>query len=218
MLNAGAIAEAQRNGVNAVTLFWEDRANLIRPDFSEEQYGDMIKGYARLILRYPGVYLNERIHCFLETWKNTGAGSIGWLYTTDRQQVQYFATHYYMNRPISNRLRVKVGEFLNEEGEGGKLTRWMFNYYAQAAAILLFTIYLLARRSKWAWLALMMEVRMVLTFLTAPAYYSMYYYNVWLFGNFIIFGFAAFLFRRLRNRFADKAAMKGGSQDGLQVG
>ena len=189
VLNVDAINEIYKAGNNAMELFWSDRSQLIRYGFSEKDYSEMKRAYIKLILKYPIIYLWERIQCFLETWRNPGTGSIGWLYTTDNPNVQYFATHYYMNRPISNLVRVKVGEILNAEGNKGTL--WAFNYYAQTIAIALFTFYLLLKRSKWLLLALMMG--MILTFLTAPGRIFMYYYNLWLFGSFIICGILAFL-------------------------
>ncbi len=197
VLNVNEIAKSYQEGSDAMVLFWSDRASLIRYGFDDEDYNEMKKGYLKLILKYPTVYLRERIQCFLSTWRTPGTGSIGWLYTTDNPNVQYFATHYCMNRPISNPVRMKVGEILN--AEGNKDTLWAFNYYAQTIAVVLFTFYLLLKRSKWLLLALMMEVRMILTFLTAPGRIFMYYYNLWLFGSFIICGVLAYLlFRRTR--------------------
>lgn len=209
VLNVNAIINLYEENSNAMDLFWSDRSRLIRPEFSNDEYSEMKKSYIKLILKYPKVYLQERIQCFLITWRRPGTGSIGWLYTTDNISVQYFATHYYMNRPISNRIRVLVGEILNAEGNG--TTLWAFNYFSQALAIVLFTFYLLFKRSRWLIVSLMMEVRMVLTFLTAPSTIFMYYYNMWLFGNFIICGaLAAFLCKIHRNAGAWENRMHGG--------
>ncbi len=193
VINIDTIMNGYENGTDGIQLYWNDRSQLIQNDFSDEDYNGFKLAYVKLVLRYPMIYMSERISTFLDSWKEESAGFIGWLYTSERPSLQVFSHSYHLNRPLSNTLRIKVGEILNAEGDGYNLTRWTFNYYAQTAAIIAFTLYLAISRSKYLFVALVMEVRMVLTFLTAPALIFMYYYNLWLFGNFIIFRFAAFL-------------------------
>ncbi len=200
VLNTQKIAESYHEGRDAIALFWENRGQLIRYGFTHKAYKKFQRAYIRLILKYPSIFISERIHCFSESWKIPGTGSICWLYTTDDPGVARFANSYHFNRPLNNTLRIKTGEILN--AEGSKATLWTFNFYFQTAAVFILTVYLLYKKSDWLLLALMMEARVFLTFLTAPATFFMYYYNLWLFGSVILCGGAAIILSKLSPAFS----------------
>lgn len=196
VLNIDTMLEGYRNGIYGVQLYWSNRNELIRDGFTESDYKLFLRDYAKLIMRYPDTFLRDRLELYLDGWK-LPESSIGWLYTTDNESVYLFAHSYFLNRPLSNDLRVKVGNILNSEGDAQRLTIWMRNYYLQTITLVAFTIWLAIKRSRYVFVALVMEVRIVLTFLTAPYAVFMYYYNVWLFGTIILCGAAALVFDRL---------------------
>lgn len=174
-------------GKNGISLFWSE------PDFqrsyTDEQYRAFKGAYYDLICKFPGVFLEERLDCFLhstdllqnttELFSATGVTN----YDTFRA--------YTGTTPISEELRntvIKCLEWRTGDYETKK-AGYGIVYSALPPIAVLFAgwLWCLIRR-KWQgfFLLSLPLVKLPLVFLTAPSRLFMYYYPLYLIGYFML--------------------------------
>lgn len=189
VVNVEVTLQGASEGKSGINLFWGE------PEFqrvyTKEQFSEFKSAYYQLAMKYPKVFLQERLQTFLESsdlLENTTE-----LFT--ELNVPNYETFkaYPLSLPINDKIRtgvIKKLELRAEEDYDIKLAVTDFVYSPLPAICILAiaSVILLAKR-KWVYLILVLTplAKVPLVFLTAPSRLFMYYYSVYLFGYCVLF-------------------------------
>ena len=186
------IRKAYAEGKNGINIFWGGL--YADTDYTDEEYSAFKSAFYRLALRYPGVFLSERMNCFLnstELLQNTTE-----IFDELDEPVQNYEDlkACFGTSPIlGGGIRKCVIKFIE--------LRRMSDYFEKKPgygfvygvifplAVLLCTLVYLLIKGEWyrALLNAAVLLRVPLVFLTAPSSLFMYYYSVYLVGWSVFF-------------------------------
>lgn len=196
VLDVGIIREGARNGWNGIQIFWNN-SDLIRKEYTKEEYSEFKSAYYSLIVKYPFVFLKERFDTFLHS-DGLLMDSTQLFSSMENENYINFRSQYAGNGPIFEKLRSRVISVLECRSfeDYNQLTFWygiVWNFFFPAAILVLTVFWLLfKRRFGYAFLLGSAAAKLPLIFLTAPSRLFMYYYSVYLIGN-VLFVYIIFL-------------------------
>lgn len=149
-------------------------------------------------IRYPGAMLQSR-------WNQLMA-SMDFQWTPDRTNMlpkrkgvvyDKFNKNYVMNKQIKPKLRDFVTSYMEASKRFEGLT-WVYNLGIPLAIVLVLMAFLSIKRSLLALLPLTLLVHNAAVFLSAPAYYFMYYYSLYVGAMFGLAAALAYAFNLLK--------------------
>ncbi len=189
VINVEVTLQGAAQGKSGINLFWGEPQ--FQRAYTEDDFREFKAAYYQLIMKYPRVFLQERLQTFLDSsdlLENTTE-----LFTKENvPNYEAFRT-YPLAKPLNNEIRtgvIKKLELRTKEDYDKKLAITDFVYSAIPAIGLLViaSVFLLIKR-KWTMLLLLLTVaaKVPLVFLTAPSRLFMYYYSVYLFGYCVLF-------------------------------
>ena len=188
--------------VNGERLYWY--YGLLRDGYSEEDYKAYLKGYFKLLLKYPRTAFNAMWDMFMQscgmtvkdnhtlqrtTNLNTDGGSL-LLFNKDKEPgAIWMSDNHLLGMPIDNNLRNKVIRMIsciNDKGETTFFYYIFWNAIIPIISMLICLIYMIFLK-KWYIVCLILTIlgRIPLIFITACAPYIMYYLSVYLLAYFI---------------------------------
>ena len=184
--------------LDGVALYWQ--GGFVRDSYSEEAYSAYMKAFAKLVGRYPEVFLKERVRVFFQgsglipdTQRNIIRDTGTLFEVRDQKAVNERANYYFVTEaggyllyPPQVALRsvmVRSLGFTDSNYDPGKLFPVFWNIVTPMIFLILLVIVLLADR-KWFLAAVTAGVgcKIPIIFLTAPGSYFMYYYSIYLVG------------------------------------
>lgn len=199
VLNTKLLIEGYREGKTGISIYWSSHDQLVRTGYSDEQYAQMKSAYYQLIVKYPSVFLQERITTFMESTELLNESEL--IYRTDtNSSYTEFRDSYYLNRPVNESLRYSLITLL-EGLNSDTMHSVLYSFYAQLVAVIGLFFYLLWKK-KWGYCLIIFNIcaKIPLIFLTAPSRLFMYYYSIYIVGNLVIAGMIWILFRNLYTR------------------
>lgn len=195
-------------------LYWN--YNLIKSNYSSTQYKSYIKGYIKLIIKYPQVFFSELFH---NLYSSSGLGIDKYGYSTQRDLAKSAIALFdgrqgevwdgmdsLFSSPFSLSTRVSTLRWLGSINSKGQVTagyKIIWNPLIPTLFILFIIIFLFINKQlKVCLLLFCVLIRFIIIFLTSPAPYFMYYLSIYLIGYFSFFLFLIFKlshFRRTQN-------------------
>lgn len=187
---------------NGEALYW--RGDVVRNGYSKEDYAAYLKAFFILALRHPKIVAKERIKIFIQTSNFTGktavtnVGGTSWLenFKNDSHAGKKQFGNYTHNQPIFNKAR----KFILKIWVNPHTYRIVWNPIIPMCFLFAAWIYCLAKRRWYFFLLLSGEaVRVILSFLTAPAHWFMYYLPEYLLGwTLFLYAILCFLAKKCR--------------------
>ncbi|MCR5338497.1 MAG: hypothetical protein K6E75_08060 [Lachnospiraceae bacterium] len=195
VINVEVTLKGVAEGKNGINLFWGE------PDFQRsytpQQFSAAKRAYYKLILRYPEVFLQERLENFLQS-KDLLMDTTKLTADMDNPNHAAFA-EYPLSAPLSDGVRSAVIRFLElrqHRDYDQKLGIYDF-VYAPLWPILILTaglIFFIMKRDLAGVAVLACSlIKVPLIILTAPSRLFMYYYPVYLAGYVLLFAFLCYL-------------------------
>lgn len=200
VLNVELMVEEYAKGKTGINMFWT------MPDELQRNYTDAefiaFKGvYTKLIVRYPLVFLQERVQTFFESEDLLENTTIIFDDTGVPNHEQL--SELFLAKPINKELRktvISVLELRDMQDYDNKLMGYSVVYHVMIPLIFLAGLLLvLCIKRKWCYAILLAShlCKVPLIFITAPSRLFMYYYPVYLTGVFVA---ALLILNRLSKR------------------
>lgn len=196
-------------------LFWDEE---VMREYSNEEYSEYLKTYAKLLIKYPDVAFKSMWKMFFksgsgfgedgkQTTRNMANEVTNTIEIDDIDNIVGTAWYYYnspLKDPINLEVRRNVTSFLCGLDLDANLTiihNIFWNLFIPFALILICLIYKLIKKD-WFMVFLILTViaRVPLVFATAPAPYFMYYLSVYLCAYVISFIVILEFINGLKNR------------------
>ncbi|PXV87295.1 hypothetical protein C8E03_11056 [Lachnotalea glycerini] len=178
VLDTSLLINGYKAGESGISIYWNHTE--LRRNYTSEDFSDMKSAYYQLIMKYPSVFLIERLKTFI--------GSTGLLNETEtlfEEDTQYYyvdfrETYHYKAVPFRSNM-VKLLEFTDNE----TLHNIIYSFIPQAIFLIGICVVLLIKK-KWGYFFLCGTIcaKIPLIFLTAPSMLFMYYYSIYLIGAF----------------------------------
>lgn len=192
VLSVKELQRGYQDGYHGIQMYWNQKEYpIIKYGYSKSDYDEMKKAYIKLIIKHPYTFLNERMDTFKKTLPNGGPLTYG-LYNDEREPVQRFIHEYTGTKPLNLRFRTMVTKLIEQK------LKAIWNPVLPLIVLIATFIWLVCTRSKYFILSLAVSGRLILTFLTAPAYWFMYYYS-WYIGGYVVL-LCALIFINKRRR------------------
>lgn len=193
---------------SGTALYWLEEAHAVKENYTKADYKAYLKAFFALSLRHPNIVIKERFSMFLNTTAIFGKTNTTNLNTltnshtaftydnSDTKWVQEFAL-YPHNQPVFPAIRIMLLKLW-----ANKYTyRLVWNVALPIIFLIIAWIYCIKKRKATETLFLSGEaVRVVLTFLTAPSPWFMYYLPEYLLGWTLLLYFALFHIQRLEKK------------------
>lgn len=194
VLDTEILINGYQEGKTGIAMYWSE--SLTR-NYTNADFEEMKRTYYNLILKYPDVFIRERLETFF--------GSTGILDETENlfaedaniNYINFREAYQYKEPPFRSSL-VKILEFTDYE----TIHNLVYSFIPQAI-ILIGACFVLLIRRKWGYFFICGAVcaKIPLIFLTAPSRLFMYYYSIYLIGAVLIAMLAVFL---IDKKFVDK--------------
>lgn len=187
VVNVEIAAEGARQGRSGISLFWGEPE--FRRKYSDEEYRAFKSAYYALAMKFPAVFLEERVDCFLHSTdllQNTTE-----LFSVKGVPNYDTFAEYPGSRPVSEKLRncaIRILEWRSLKDYEYKKTGYGVIYSGLlpiCIVLLVWLLCLLKRKWKVFFLLSLPLVKVPLVFLTAPSRLFMYYYPIYLIGYFL---------------------------------
>lgn len=189
IFNISELERGYEDGYNGTQLYWNQKEYpIIKQKYSKADYKNFKKAYITLVCTYPKTFVKERVNTFIKTIPNGGPLTNG-LFLDDREAVRRFRTEYRAVKPLNLKMRTTLTVLIENTLKG------LWNPIFPIVILLLFGCVLLIKR-EYIWIYLMGMGRMLLTFLTAPAMWFMYYYTWYLSGWIVLMVIVVYLVSR----------------------
>lgn len=197
-------------GQKGIRVYYATEGKSIRNIYTEEEYKEYMKTYCKLIIKYPTVFLNERINEYMETnglIPNKENNS----YDTTNPVIENSMLNYHNRRLkgsflINLNLRKTVIRALECRSQGNymitnKITYPVFwNTIPPTIVILITAIVLLFKKKIFKAIVLgSVLIKTALTFLTAPDSFFMYYFAEYLIGYLLLAYFIVKLCMKIKD-------------------
>lgn len=185
--------------MSGISLYWE---GVVYPNYTEEEYTDLMKTYIKLILRYPSTFIKQRIKEFYLTTAMPGSdeeynilmdSASGFEKLEDGSPYKELVDlSGDIERPIDSKIRKYVMYTLegsSPRGDGGKTIIYytFYNISIPILFILVAIIYLFKKRKVAIALILCsLLVQAMAVFMTAPDHLFMYYFPQYI-GGYLCF-------------------------------
>ena len=186
VINVEMALEGFEKGKNGISLFWAETD--FQRKYSDEEFQNFQKAYRRLILRYPQVFIKERMQTFLESCdllEDTTS-----IYEDNGIKNHERFASLFGNKAISKNVRNDVicALELRESGDYlQKMKIYPVVYHVMIPLIYLTGLFIflcIQRKGEYALLLSVHLCKVPLIILTAPSRLFMYYYPVYLVGVF----------------------------------
>lgn len=182
VLDIDILINGYKEGKTGIAIYWS-KPELVKTGYTSEEYSNFKSAYYELIMKYPGVFLQERFVTFI--------GSTGILECTEKlfaedakdNYVDFRETYHYNTEPILRSETIKLLEFTDNV----KVHNIIYSFIPQMI-ILIVACFVLLIKKKWGYFLICANVcaKIPLIFLTAPSRLFMYYYSIYLIGAVLI--------------------------------
>lgn len=188
VLNVELMVEQYAKGKTGINMFWTMPDELQR-NYTDAQFAAFQGVYTKLIVRYPGVFLKERVQTFFESedlLENTTV-----IFDDTGVMNHDNLSKLFLAKPINKELRktvLSILELRERSAYDKKLPGYSVVYHVILPLIFLIGLLLaLCIKRKWCYVILLTShlCKVPLIFITAPSRLFMYYYPVYLTGVFI---------------------------------
>ncbi|MFA9375954.1 MAG: hypothetical protein ACERKZ_04280 [Lachnotalea sp.] len=182
VLDTEILMKGYQEGKTGIAIYWSE-SELVKTGYSSEEFANFKSAYYKLIMKYPGVFIKERIETFV--------GSTGILNETEnlfaddaKDYYVNFRETYHYSSPFLRSDTVKLLEFTDHE-----FVHNIFYSFLPQALLLIGTCLVLLIKRNWGYFFICANVcaKIPLIFLTAPSRLFMYYYSIFLVGS-VLFG------------------------------
>ena len=170
--------DGAEKGMTGEQIFWIYTP--IQP-YTDEDYSEFQKAYLGACIKYYDTFLKERFYSFFHT-TDSRYSEIERDSNTD-EVIDFFARNKTL--PLTENIRLKLLYVLSDEFKPVEI---FWQPCIPIFFMLLTAIYLLfAKKYACSSVLFLSGIKVVLTFLTAPGYYFMYYFPTYLCGYFCLF-------------------------------
>lgn len=177
VLDTNVLVNGYLEGKSGISMYWNEELHLTRA-YTDREFEEMKQAYYQLILKYPRVFMRERLDTFLSSTGLLGETQDMFGEATDANYVNFREKYQYSEPPFRSEL-IKILEFTNNE----VIHNIIYSFFVQTV-ILLFTCLILLIKRKWGYFFICATVcaKIPLIFLTSPSKLFMYYYSIYLIG------------------------------------
>lgn len=179
-------------------------------DYTDQDFGDYIKAFLKLSVKYPGVVLKERVNLFLQSagvkgqmTTNVSAAAILFQDDTDNLAAQNtLSKGWFADTPVFKDLRTKVIYALGCMNGDGTPIVWAMRLVWNGLIPLVFLgvgWFILLLKKKWDiwWIVSVLLGKVVIVFLTQPAPWIMYLLSFYMLGYLlVIFGIGSYFSKK----------------------
>lgn len=189
VLNVELMVEEYAKGKNGINMFWS-MPNELQRKYTDTEFTAFKGVYTKLIVRYPLVFLKERVQTFFESEDLLENTTVIFDNTGVKNHEQL--SELFLAKPINKELRksvISVLELRDRADYNRKLTGYSVVYHVILPLIFLVgLLVVLCLKRKWGYALLLAShlCKVPLIFLTAPSRLFMYYYPVYLTGAFVV--------------------------------
>lgn len=200
VIDTTLMIEGYEEGKSGISVFWSEPL-LIRKNYTVTEYKEFKSAYYNLIMKYPKVFLKERVETFINS--NGILMNTTELYDTeDVPNYVEFREKYVGGQGIFVTVRKQLLSLLelrsfSDYNEKLSIYYVVYSFLPQLLVLSAVSVMCLIRR-KWSSLLVLLGImgKVPLIFLTAPSLLFMYYYGIYLVGVVVfIYGIYA-LYRR----------------------
>ena len=178
-------------GIRGVDTFWQRKAI---KDHTEDDLKAMKSAYVKLIMKYPEVFIKERLRMYWHS--DMLIGSTLDLYNDERDMAVGFVNNYNLTGPVNQKVRSFIVNLI-ETNNSPMLHNVLWHPFAPQLILLLIMIYCLIRKKYgYSGMLFLVLARVPLVIVTAPEKYFMYYFPTYLIGLFACACVLARLFSR----------------------
>jgi hypothetical protein len=170
--------------------FWYKQDELIGQNFNKQKYEIVKKNYFYLVRKNPLIFLKARIKTFLASSgldKNISNSLMPYNLSADENEtIKNFLVDNKFTKPINSNIRKIVGHFIGcRNYYNGSIPMWQhfifWNLIPVYLLLFLFGVISLIRKNYLLFvISILLVMHSGLVFLTAPAYYFMYYLPIYL--------------------------------------
>ena len=154
----------------------------------------MKSAYVELIMKYPEVFIKERLRMYWHS--DMLIGSTLDLYNDERDMAVGFVNNYNLTGPVNQKVRSFIVNLI-ETNNSPMLHNVLWHPFAPQLILLLIMIYCLIRKKYgYSGMLFLVLARVPLVIVTAPEKYFMYYFPTYLIGLFACACVLARLFTR----------------------
>ncbi len=177
VLDTNVLINGYLEGKSGISMYWNEELHLTRA-YSDREFEEMKQAYYQLILKYPSVFIRERLDTFLGSTGVLGDTQDMFLEVTDANYVNFRENYQYSEPPFRSQL-INLLEFTNNE----EVHNIIYSFILQTVALILTCLILLIKR-KWGYFFICATIcaKIPLIFLTSPSKLFMYYYSIYLIG------------------------------------
>ena len=187
VLDTEIMIQGYQSGRSGISVFWSEPL-LVKNGYTTREYGEFKNAYYKLILKYPAVFLKER----METFFNSNGILMDTTSLFESEEVANyveFREEYKGVFSISPKLRgmvlsiLEVRSFQNYN-EKGNLFYLFWSFLPQLITLIMTAVITFIKKEWGSFLVLFgILIKVPLIFLTAPSLLFMYYYGIYLVGN-----------------------------------
>ena len=161
-----------------------EKGELIRSEYTEEEYYQFMMAYIKLVTKRLGQFLSERIDNFLNSMPGTTLKEVPDIYESSMDRHTVFKS-YVGNLPLNQKLRMCVLRLLAADFMPYMMRFLIWCVIPQIIGTMLATVICFWKKN-YSMMILISSVwiRALLVFFTAPASYFMYYFSIYLIGLF----------------------------------
>lgn len=177
VLDTNVLVNGYLEGKTGISMYWNEELHLTR-DYNDREFEEMKQAYYQLILKYPDVFMKERLDTFFSSTGVLGKTQTMFEEAADANYVNFRENYQYSEPPFRSRL-INLIEFTNNE----VIHNIIYSFFVQTVA-LIFTCMILLIKRKWGYFFICATVcaKIPLIFLTSPSKLFMYYYSIYLIG------------------------------------
>lgn len=191
IFDSSVLEQAYQDGKNGEYIFWNQHEYpFIKDGLSSERFDAFKQTYVKLLLKYPWTYLKNRLQYLKRTAVGSWDPKTATLYEEEMGYVKEFCNKYFLNRPLNEVLRKESALFLECDGRW-KALQALENFLPQLMILLFINIWLFFRKREFLLISLVYDLRIFLTFLTAPTGWFLYYFSAYLAGLIVVSCWAA---------------------------
>lgn len=184
---------AYRDNTPGIEMYWHQKTwpYLKKPEAERdaEFYGYCRQSFINGVLTYPDSFLDSRVEQFVSL--------MGWrwsphftkdLYSDEGKYFEWFASQetFVLNQPLNLKIRDYVASYIETSSNGFEALSWVYNPLLFIPVYALVIAIAIRKNTKLMVVFAVFFAHHVLTFLSAPTYYFMYYYSFSLMGGMLL--------------------------------
>lgn len=188
-------------------LYWN---GVVRENYTKQDLKKYNKAYIQLILKYPNVFINQRLYEFeLSSGLIKNVSNTVWdptnVFESDSSAVQFVKSNYFSS-PINNDIRSKIIKLFECREKNYYQTT---NYYAIRynliipliiSIIVCIVLLFFKKKIMYSLIYAISLMKAIIVFLTAPSGYFMYYFSDYIIGYVSLIIAIIFIYEKIKRR------------------